>query len=140
LPFQRRPSGRRRVFLSLIAAIETGLRDAFTKRGETQTSLAAKLGVNKSVIHRRLTGRNNLTIETIADLVWALGYCIQIRIFDPEEDAVTRNYVLVVPPDQAATVTPVQTQTAPTANTALRANTIQVGIMTPAHFHIMAAT
>lgn len=80
-------SNRRQVYLSLSSTIEGKLRDAYAKRHaaglDTQASIAAKLGVNRSAINRRLTGRINMTIETIADMVWALGYCIEVDIFDP---------------------------------------------------------
>ncbi|MFK5599939.1 hypothetical protein ACFZ8E_23525 [Methylobacterium sp. HMF5984] len=42
-------------------------------RGETLQSIADKLGVNKSVIYRQLSGEANLTVKTIADLSWALN-------------------------------------------------------------------
>jgi transcriptional regulator with XRE-family HTH domain len=104
MPFLKRPSARRRTFLSLIGDIERGLRAAYARRarddGETQSSLAAKLGVNRSAVHRRLTGRMNLTIETVADMVWALGYGIRVEIFDPAADATRRNCALL-PPDPA---------------------------------------
>ena len=32
---------------------------------------------------RRLNGRTNMTIETIADMVWAGGGCIEVEIYDP---------------------------------------------------------
>lgn len=77
------------MYLDLAGAIEGQLRQAYAKKSdagaETQSSLAAKLGVDRSVVHRRLTGRTNMTIETIADMVWALGHCIKIDIFDPAE-------------------------------------------------------
>jgi hypothetical protein len=69
--------------------VESQLREAFDDRyhagEETQTSLAEKLGVNRSVIHRRLTGRANLTLSTLADMVWALGYAIKIVIYKPSD-------------------------------------------------------
>ena len=40
----------------------------------TQQELAARLGVNKSRINRCFSGFANLTIGTIAELAWALGY------------------------------------------------------------------
>lgn len=99
MPFQRRPSARRRVFLNLIAEIEGGLRAAFIRwsreNNENQSGLADRLGINRSIVSRRLTGRVNLTIATIADMVWAMGYCIRIVIFHPRDEAAFRNQALI---------------------------------------------
>ena len=80
-----KPSDRRKTFLRLAGEIEGQLRDAYDHRyrsGVTQASIADKLGVNRSAIHHRLMGRGNMTIETIADMVWALGCKISIKISD----------------------------------------------------------
>jgi hypothetical protein len=81
------PSPRRAKFLSLAGQIESQLRDAYARKyckGEvTQTSIANKLGINRSAVHHRLMGRTNMTIETIADMVWALDHDITVRIYDP---------------------------------------------------------
>jgi DNA-binding XRE family transcriptional regulator len=75
------------VFLSLSGQIEGQLREAYDQKfraGQaTQSSLAKKLGVNRSAIHHRLSGHTNMTIETIADMVWALDHDISVEIFDP---------------------------------------------------------
>jgi len=69
-----------------VGAIESKLRDAYARRHDegkaTQASLAEKLGVNRSSIHRRLNGAENMTLKTVADLVWALDCCIEIEIAD----------------------------------------------------------
>lgn len=87
--FRTKLSERRQAFISLAGQIEGQLRDAYAKRYEAgeinQTALAAKLDVDKSAIHRRLTGRTNMTVETLADMAWALGHKIKVDIFDPLE-------------------------------------------------------
>lgn len=84
--FQTKIDARRQVFLSLSAQIEGQLRDAYDRKfhaGEaTQSSLATKLGVNRSAVHHRLMGHTNMTIETIADMVWALDCTIMVEIRD----------------------------------------------------------
>ena len=86
---QQPPNNRRQVFLALASQIESKLRDAYAKRHaaglDTQTSIAEKLGVDRSAVNRRLIGRTNMRTETIADMVWALGQCIDVDIFDPYE-------------------------------------------------------
>lgn len=90
MPFQKRPDKRRRVFLSLVSEIDRGLRDAYGARYEqgrtNQKRLAEKLGVHRSVIHRRLTSQANLTVKSIADLVWGLDWGLKIAFFDPETE------------------------------------------------------
>src|SRR5260221_13135486 len=75
------------MFLSLSGQIEGQLREAYDRKFQaglaTQSSLAAKLGVNRSAIHHRLMGHTNMTTETIADMVWALDHDIKVEIFDP---------------------------------------------------------
>lgn len=88
--FQSNLSGRRKTFLRLAGDIESQLRDAYDRRyraGEdTQASIADKLGINRSAVHHRLTGRTNMRTETIADMVWALGCKISILITDAAAD------------------------------------------------------
>lgn len=81
---QESPNQRRHVFLSLSSQIEGQLRDLYDIRyhnGEaTQTSIAECLDVNRSVVNRRLKGYTNMTVETIADMVWALKGTIYVTI------------------------------------------------------------
>jgi len=77
--------------------LESQLRAAYAKRHEqgreNQSTIAKKLGVDKSVISRRLSGRSNMTLETVADMVWALGHCIDVTIFDPEEIQTNSHFI-----------------------------------------------
>lgn len=96
--FKRQPTNRRQVYLSLVGQIESQLRAAYVRRnqsGETQTDIARKLGVHRSTVNKRLTGQKNMTLDTVADMVWALGHCIQVSIFDPAETKT--NQVIIVP-------------------------------------------
>jgi len=85
------------MFLKLASQIESQLRDAYAmmheKAGLTQAGLAKKLGVNRSAVNHRLMGRTNMTIETIADMVWALDHDINVKIFDPKIHTTT-NYFM----------------------------------------------
>lgn len=69
--------------------MESQLRDMFIKRAEesglTQAALADKLGIGRSAINRRLRGQSNMTLETVADMVWGVGGCIDVEIFDPAD-------------------------------------------------------
>lgn len=82
---------RRATFLNLASQIGSQLREAYARRHEasqeTQSGIARKLGIGRSAVNRRLTGQVNMTIETLADMVWALGYAIKVTIFDPVQNA-----------------------------------------------------
>jgi hypothetical protein len=77
------------MYLLLVSEIERQLRDAYDRKYRqglaTQSSLAEKIGINRSAVHRRLMGHTNMTIETLADMVWALDQCISVNICDPAE-------------------------------------------------------
>lgn len=96
--FKRNPDNRRQVYLALVGQVEGQLRDVYAKRHEagleTQSSVAEKLGVHRSVVHHRLTGRQNMTLETLADMAWALGCCIAVDIYDPADRPSNRARVI----------------------------------------------
>lgn len=85
----RKVNNRRGMFLGLTSSVASQLREAFADRRqnhkETQEDIAALLGVNRSVVNRRLRAGSNLTLETIADMAWALGRGVKIDIYDPAE-------------------------------------------------------
>jgi DNA-binding phage protein len=53
-------------------------------RKVTQQSIAEKIGVNRSVINRQLMGEENLTLRSVADLAWALGWDLSFKLEKPE--------------------------------------------------------
>ena len=101
MSFSYQPDNRRSVYLNFIGSLESQLRDAYAKRceagEETQASLANKLGVHRSVVNRRLSGGVNMTIETLSDMIWALGNCVEVRIFDPHEHPTNQRRVVPNP-------------------------------------------
>jgi hypothetical protein len=82
--------------LSLASQVEEQLRAAYDRRysegSENQVTLGEKLGVSRSAINKRLNGRINMTMETIADMAWGLGHKIYVKIFDPQD--VTTNVIV----------------------------------------------
>jgi DNA-binding phage protein len=85
---ERKRDNQRDVYLALINSLNAQLREAYVERYEegieNQSTLAKKLGVGRSTINKRLRGETNLTAKTVADMVWALGQCIEIDIYDPD--------------------------------------------------------
>jgi hypothetical protein len=81
--------------------VEGQLRDAYAKRNESgevnQVGLAKMIGVSRSAISKILGGRRNLTLRTIADIVWALGYAIRVIIYDPNETVEPKGFTVDVP-------------------------------------------
>ena len=63
------------------------MRQAFAEEavscGLTQSTLGSKIGVGRSVISRRLKGHTNITLETLADMTWALGREVDVVISKP---------------------------------------------------------
>jgi hypothetical protein len=89
MPFYRKtPDLRRQIYLRLVGSIESQLRDAYAAKHEAgilnQSIVADKLGVDRAAVHRRLSGKCNMTIETLASMVWALEHVIDVKIFDPK--------------------------------------------------------
>jgi predicted XRE-type DNA-binding protein len=50
------------------------------ERKLNQQDIATLLGVNRSVVNRQLIGTENLTLRSVADLAWALGWDIDFRL------------------------------------------------------------
>lgn len=78
---------RRRVYVRLIGDIRHALNQAFVEehdaRGLTRTEIADLLGTSKSFVTRKLTGTSNMTIETLADLAFALERRVRINLSSP---------------------------------------------------------
>lgn len=115
------------MFLKLSGMIEGQLRDAYAKKYEAgalnQSSLAEKLGINRSAVHHRLAGRTNMTIETIADMVWGLDHDIELKIFDPAE-SVTNNTTRSSASDERSVRPPEETALMKIASAPPTSNTI----------------
>jgi hypothetical protein len=118
------PSARRQMFLKISGLIEGQLRDAYDRKfraGElNQSSLAAKLGVNRSAVHHRLAGRTNMTIETIADMIWGLGQDIELKIFEPLE---SQKNSCIAPNTPAQIISPILSANAATKTIATASST-----------------
>ena len=82
-------NARRRTYVRLIGDIRHALNQALAeeaeKRGLTRAEIARTLGKNKSIVTRKFSGTSNMTLETLADLAYALDRPIRIAL--PPRDA-----------------------------------------------------
>lgn len=66
-------------------AFQKAFIDAKKERKITQQQLATALGVNRSIVSRRLQGCENMTQRTLAEMAWAMGYEIEFKLV-PRQD------------------------------------------------------
>ena len=75
---------RRRTYVRLIGEIQHALNQALTEehtsRNLTKAQIATLLGKNKSFVTRKLSGSSNMTLETLADLAWALNRPVRVSL------------------------------------------------------------
>jgi transcriptional regulator with XRE-family HTH domain len=75
--YQMRLTDRQRKTGRYVQQAQRELRGAYLeekkKRGLTLQEIADKLGVEKSVVSRRLSGEANLTLRILVEMAWALG-------------------------------------------------------------------
>jgi transcriptional regulator with XRE-family HTH domain len=80
---------RRRTYVRLIGeirhALNAALAEESVRRGLTRTGIARLLGTHKSVISRKFKGTSNMTLETLADLAFALDRPVHVTL--PARDA-----------------------------------------------------
>ena len=81
---------RPRTVSRFISHVRSELQGALIKekksRKLTQQAIAKMLGVNRSVINRQFVGTENLTLRSVADLAWAMGYDVDFMLSKTEVD------------------------------------------------------
>lgn len=77
-------SARRRTYVRLIGEIRHALNQALTEehaaRGLTKTDIARILNKDKSFVTKKLTGMSNMTLETLADLAFAMNRPVHVSV------------------------------------------------------------
>ncbi len=77
-----------------ISMLQRKIQDALIASGMTQQDVAEKLGVGRSVINRRLSGKANLTARSLAEFAYAFDKELIIEYRDKAENSnVNWNYV-----------------------------------------------
>jgi len=70
----------------LILEISEVLCEAIEKRGRLRGELAKDLSISPSEISQRLSGRRNLSLRTLADMLHALDYGLEVRLVDRQAE------------------------------------------------------
>lgn len=78
------------VKFEILRQIRLRVEDLTKSGGFDQVILAKRLGVNKSIVSRRLRGENDMGIETLSDLARGLDCRIDVKI-TPLDNIVTRS-------------------------------------------------
>jgi transcriptional regulator with XRE-family HTH domain len=80
---------RRRTYVRLVGEIHHVLNEALNeeskKRGLNKTQIGKILGLGRSAISKKFDGRHNMTLETLADLAYALDRPVKVDL--PERTA-----------------------------------------------------
>ena len=75
---------RRRTYVRMIGEIQHELQNAFAQEAEkrkiTRKDIADILGKDKSFVTRKFSGSTNMTLETLADLAFALDRRVKISL------------------------------------------------------------
>lgn len=110
-----------RVATDFISAVRGEIQRAIaTERAEhgvTQQSIAKKIGTNRSVINRQVTGLENMGLRRVAELLWAIGWEPFFEARRPEAQAGANEFTLTAPAKQTSTAkSAYETLSAPTAS------------------------
>lgn len=82
MSYQIKLNPKSRKAARFISLLQKKMQKAFVATGKTQQEVATTLGVDRSVINRRLTGSANLTARSIAEFAYALEKDIYIEFVD----------------------------------------------------------
>ncbi|NKM11480.1 hypothetical protein GFL85_10595 [Rhizobium laguerreae] len=80
MSFQFELDPKEEAVASLVAEVGKKLQRALTVRGFTQNEIAQRLDVDRSRVNRCLSGFNNLTLKSLAELAWAIDGKVKIDI------------------------------------------------------------
>ena len=84
MSFRSKIDKRRQTYIRLLGEIAHALNKALdeehAQRGLTQADIARMLGKQKSFVSRKLSGDTNMTLETLADLAYALDRPVRVSL------------------------------------------------------------
>lgn len=92
--FRPQISPRRRAFARLLGDIQQELARVMADTPRvSKAEIARRLGINRSLVTRRLNGTSNMTLESLSDLAWALDQRVIVRLEDRTPATVWSNAV-----------------------------------------------
>lgn len=84
MSFRSKIDKRRQTYIRLLSeiahALNKALEEEHAQRGLTQADIARTLGKQKSFVSRKLSGDTNMTLETLADLAYALDRPVRVSL------------------------------------------------------------
>jgi transcriptional regulator with XRE-family HTH domain len=83
MSYQLKLSRRSLKSARFISRLHSTIQKALIESGKTQQQVAHELGVDRSVVNRRLKGSANLTARSISDFAYVLGKEVEINFIDP---------------------------------------------------------
>jgi predicted XRE-type DNA-binding protein len=96
MSFQLNLSPKDRAAAKFIGRVRMSLLKALVhekkKSGITQQAVASKMGVNRSVVNRLIKGEANLTLRSLAEIAWAIGWEPHVEIVP--QQAAPRNVLI----------------------------------------------
>jgi transcriptional regulator with XRE-family HTH domain len=84
MSYQMRLDPKSRKSAKFISRLQKKIQQALSSSGKTQQDIASILGVDRSVVNRRIKGSANLTARSIAEFAFALDKDIKIEFVDTD--------------------------------------------------------
>lgn len=91
MSYQMRLDPKSRKSARFISGLQKKIQKALLDSGKTQQEIASILGVDRSVVNRRLKGSANLTARSIAEFAYAFEKDIKIEFVDKDAAALTNS-------------------------------------------------
>jgi transcriptional regulator with XRE-family HTH domain len=109
-------------------ALAQALAEEQSKRGLTRTGIAQALNTDKGFVTRKLSGTSNMTLETLADLAYALERIVKVELVSLHTKPGANYGVPVTDPSAAATNSdqpvPIQNSSNPLGKTLVQAGAV----------------
>ena len=100
MSYQLRIDKRSLKVAKFISRIQSAIQASLGESGMTQQEVAEKLGVDRSVVNRRLKGKANLTARSIADFAYVLDKDIDFKLVNPRRPENSNIVVISTSSDQ----------------------------------------
>ena len=97
MSYQLKVSPKKMAGAHLISKVAKSLRKIYVKKQKgtrlTQQEIARRLDVDRATINRRLLGKENMTLRTIAEMAWAMEHEVDVSFVDVVDLRVTNGRI-----------------------------------------------